>query len=1126
MSVVLWTVNRPLDFEARERALDIQASFIVQAPAGSGKTALLTRRILRLLAVVDAPEQILAITFTRKAADEMRARVVTALREAVTEQTVSTEFEAAIHADAKAALARDSEQAWALLQMPERLQIMTVDALNARLIAARPLTAGQLGRQLVTTEQRSRFLRESAEAMLDWVTETGATAEGIREVFSSADFDMGVWRRQITDMLHKRDRWLPIILERLAASPETRRADSEALLASISNRVITRVTSQLPPDLLEPLYSAVTFATANLADSDPSLLVSWDATNAADVPAFWRAACGVLLKKDDTWRSRLDVKCGFPPAAKTEKEAALYLLNQLAGIEGLDVALAATRLLPDLHYTDREWLGVEAMLLTLRAAGAELERIMTANAAFDYPELAAQALQALGDDGDASDLALQYDYRLQHILVDEMQDTSARQYRLLERLIAGWSTSDGRTLFCVGDPMQSIYRFRGAEVSLFLKAWDEGIGGYPLLPLRLSTNFRSTRPIIEWVNSSFSRIFGPQSDRIEESVAHAHSDWAPSASHSGEVRWHFDTNAGRDEADTVLTTVSSLLSSSEGSIAVLGRTRHALQPVIAKLEQHGVSFESVEMERLTERPEVQELITLTRLLEMPDDDVAWLGALRAPWCGLGLAQLDAMMRLEPEIPPVSIEARAQLAIIENIWSASETKAVEAFLYLVKQARRDAATRTLRERVETLWGALGCPAMLVADSQLDAAFAYLAALDELENSGHLDNPAELEQLLEARKVTGGKAGARVVVMTIYSSKGLEFDHVLMPGMNVGSQSDTAPSLRIEAGEVEGQGAVMFSAIASRATLGADPKSQLLAQLETQRGDNELKRLLYVATTRAKQTLHLFVSTEPTAKGERWRSPTRNTLQRAIWPEALERLPPPELSPDHSVEEASETPVFAAPQRVSAERPYQSQSEPIPVGDSPVLEPEAENEHGEASARHIGTVVHEWMRRLAGLEDPWGQFKKFFDTQSRTKHALQQLGVVSEELDAATESVHALLEGGVNCEQGRWILSNKHRDSQTEFPLWTRTSTGVRRLIVDRLLRDEKNQLWVIDYKTSTSGDGNLDTFFASEVRRYRPQLERYAEAIAQLPRFRSDAGTIRSALYFVAYGELVELTQEP
>ncbi|MEM6819651.1 MAG: UvrD-helicase domain-containing protein [Pseudomonadota bacterium] len=1117
-------MDRPRDFEARERALDIRQSFIVQAPAGSGKTALLTRRILRLLAVVDAPEQVLAITFTRKAADEMRARVVTALREAAAESTASSAFEAAIRSDAQAVLMRDREQQWALLQMPERLQIMTVDALNARLIAARPLTSGQLGRQLVTTEQRTRFLRSSAEAMLDWVTESGETAEGIRRVFASSDFDMGFWRRQITDMLHKRDRWLPTILERLAASPETRRADSEALLEGIANRVIARVTDRLKADLLESLYTAVTFAATNLAESDPGMPVSWDVSNAVDKPAFWRAACRALLKQDDTWRTRLDVKCGFPPTAKPEKQAAVGLLGQLAVIEGLDAALAATRFLPDLYYTDTEWHDVEAMLLSLRAAAAELERVMTANATFDYPELAAQALHALGDDSAATDLALQYDYRLQHILVDEMQDTSARQYRLLERLISGWSPSDGRTLFCVGDPMQSIYRFRGAEVSLFLKAWDEGIGDYPLTPLQLTTNFRSSRPIIEWVNSSFARIFGDRSDRIEELVAHAHSDWAPNATGAGEVRWHIDTASGEDEAESVVAQVLDLLASTDGDVAILGRTRHALQPVVAALERNTVSFESVEMERLTERPEVQELITLTRLLEMPDDDIAWLGALRAPWCGLSLEQLDDMMQLRPEIVPVSIELRVQLALEKEIWPASERKTISKFLDLIGQARRGAATRSMRERVETLWGALGGPAVLTTANQLDAAFAYLSALDELENAGHLDNPAELEQLLEARKVTGGRAGARVVVMTIFSSKGLEFDHVLMPGMNIGSQSDTTPSLRMETGEIDGQTAVMFSAIASRATPGADPKGQLLAQLEAQRADNELKRLLYVATTRAKQSLHLFVATEPTTKGDRWKSPARNTLQRAIWTQALEQLPPAEAQTGDRGQNQPQEAVFAAPQRVRVAHQYRSQSEPVPNTNTPVLETEVSAEDGESTARHIGTVVHEWMRRLAGHDDPWRRFEESVDTRGRTRHALQRLGVASEALDATVDAVHALLESGVNCEQGRWVLSNRHTDSQTEFPLWTRTPTGVRRLIVDRLLRDKRGQLWIIDYKTSATDEVDSSAFFESEIQRYRPQLARYAEAIGQLPHFRSDAGKIHQALYFVAFGALVEITQ--
>ena len=90
----------------------------------------------------------------------------------------------------------------------------------------------------------------------------------------------------------------------------------------------------------------------------------------------------------------------------------------------------------------------------------------------DFSEIAARAIQALGEDGAPSNLALRMDYRIQHLLVDEFQDTSLSQIRLLNRLTAGWSEGDGRTLFLVGDPMQSIYRFRKAEVSLFIKAFE------------------------------------------------------------------------------------------------------------------------------------------------------------------------------------------------------------------------------------------------------------------------------------------------------------------------------------------------------------------------------------------------------------------------------------------------------------------------------------------------------------------------------------------------------------------------------------------------------------------------------------------------------------------------------
>ncbi|MCH8265195.1 MAG: UvrD-helicase domain-containing protein, partial [Proteobacteria bacterium] len=94
----------------------------------------------------------------------------------------------------------------------------------------------------------------------------------------------------------------------------------------------------------------------------------------------------------------------------------------------------------------------------------ELSRLSSARGLTDYVEIGISAGDALGDADQPGDVALLLDYQVRHILVDEMQDTSKAQYRMLEALTGGWQKGDGRTLFCVGDPMQSIYRFRNAEI--------------------------------------------------------------------------------------------------------------------------------------------------------------------------------------------------------------------------------------------------------------------------------------------------------------------------------------------------------------------------------------------------------------------------------------------------------------------------------------------------------------------------------------------------------------------------------------------------------------------------------------------------------------------------------------
>ncbi len=161
-----------------------------------------------------------------------------------------------------------------------------------------------------------------------------------------------------------------------------------------------------------------------------------------------------------------------------------------------------------------------ALSRLLARAAAELQQAFARHGRVDYTFVMGAAREALAEAGEPTDLALRTGLSLRHILVDEFQDTSLAQFQLLATLTASWEEGDGRTLFVVGDPMQSIYRFREAEVGLFLAARDAGIGQVPLTPLRLRRNFRSAPQLVEFCNTLFAQVFPAADDLRAGAVAY------------------------------------------------------------------------------------------------------------------------------------------------------------------------------------------------------------------------------------------------------------------------------------------------------------------------------------------------------------------------------------------------------------------------------------------------------------------------------------------------------------------------------------------------------------------------------------------------------------------------------
>src|SRR5690606_18479753 len=266
-----------------------------------------------------------------------------------------------------------------------------------------------------------------------------------------------------------------------------------------------------------------------------------------------------------------------------------------------------------------------------------------------------------------SDIALQMDYRIKHILVDEFQDTASPQLQLLQKLTAGWQEGDGRTLFIVGDGMQSCYGFRNANVGLFLDARNQGIGTVNLVALDLTVNFRSQAGVVQWVNETFHCAFPPTDDisrgavKYSPSVAFNQSlpdpavkvhaclyskDEEASTNYSSERETDEEEIGGgreqarADEAQKVVQLVQqSQAEEPEGSIAILVRTRSHLARILPALNAAGLSWQATDIDSLASRMAIVDLMSLTRALLDPADRIAWLAILRAPWCGLDLHDL-------------------------------------------------------------------------------------------------------------------------------------------------------------------------------------------------------------------------------------------------------------------------------------------------------------------------------------------------------------------------------------------------------------------------------------------------------------------------------------------------------
>ena len=860
------------DEYAREYATDPRRSILLQAPAGSGKTTVLTQRLLRLLAVVEEPEEILAITFTRKAAAEMRARVLKALRGEI---DTSSAQGRRLQALATAALQRGAARGWNLAQDPGRLRIQTIDSFNFRLASQLPVTA-KAGGALTITDRPGEIYRRAARGTLVAAESDPDLSADIEFLFERLDNNWQNVERLLAEMLKERGHWLRYVL---AHEPQALCGRINESLANIV-RDHLNIACNVLSDALRAQASAL--PQAGMLANEPETLTAW------------QGLASLVLTQKGEWRKPRGITKALGPAYEsvTAKDALRSCLEQVSGVHGAREVLVDLSALPPAELFESDAAAIVALSRVLRAAAIQLQAEFAIDGRVDHTYIAGAARAALADAGLPTDLALQTGLSLRHILVDEFQDTSLAQFDLVESLTAGWDEGDGRTLFVVGDPMQSIYQFREAEVGLFLRARDAGIGSVKLEALRLSRNFRSVAALIEWTNTTFTSLFPATDDLRASAVA-----FTPSLAGLGAASGRSEPPASgtpaatpvelglfsadnRDaETNAVIERIARLRSAdAKATIAILVAARTHATPIMLALEARNIDAIGVDIVPLRDLSIVRDLVALLQALCHLGDRTAWLAVLRAPWCGLSLQSLGVLsQRNDPKLLWEAARDPERLAQCppDDVHRVARVREVlEAAL-----ATRDSIP--LADWLEATWLRLGA-ADAYPQGELRHARAFLAALSDRAASGEWNGPKDLDSLLgELFAQPEAATGNPVQIMTIHRAKGLEFDHVLVPSLDREGNRGGEPLLRwLDLPRTEGDTDLIMAPVP---TIGDDAGGAVgvfLKRLKSRRNANEQTRLLYVAATRAKKTLYL--SAAPKAKRDGTVLPRAGSLLASLWP----------------------------------------------------------------------------------------------------------------------------------------------------------------------------------------------------------------------------------------------------
>lgn len=979
---------QPLDHAVRLEALDPTRSFLVEAPAGSGKTDLLVKRFLALLGQVEQPHQVLAITFTRKSAQEMKERVMQALRQG------------GLTEDARV-------KGWSLERIEADLAIMTIDAFCHSIVSALPLENGFLGVEFI--EDEVLLKQDFLALILQVISEGEQGAADFKTLFHYFDNQLSTVQDLLFELLKQRQDWLPIVLT--AGQVEDLAALQAASIQALEQDAFAKFNALTPANVREALRESV--------------------------QGDLRALPAVLLTDKGEWRKR-------------SPHLALIKTLQEVNPSAWEQVLLTLKYLPQYEANAASILPVLLRVLPLSAA--YLQVLLKEKRLTDHNEVALQAVSLI--EREEAGVAEYLHGQVWHILVDEFQDTSHLQFRLLCALTEHWEP--WRTVFLVGDPKQSIYRFRNADVGLFLQAKISGLGAIPLTVLQLQQNFRTDQRLLGVINQHCEALFPKEADAVLNQVPYEASVSAQTLAGYEGVRYYF-TSTDEDEAAYLVSEIKRLKETHpEAKLAILVRARTHFKTLMDALQNAEVPFSVKEDLSWVESPILRDLMSLIYALAHLGDRLSWMALLRSPLCGLSKAELLVI---------------AEQSMASTVWSTLTTHLDEFDLSAPTHQRLKRFVAWLAPFIDGPYQ-VSAPAFKL---QVLAEHIWSGPILEqtllfLSSQARLPPQTEFKRLLTlfAKQTHAGEASASLELLTIHQAKGLEFDYVFLPALHKKVAASDQPILRAEVFYVVG---TFHFLLAERKGVGQQMSSMYvyLKWLEETRLYQESLRLFYVALTRAKQGLWLTGLAKPGAKS------FLNALQNSGFEIEAHLAAAGEVP--------TETPKPEGLFRLALEQPLVLPPLPMPT---PWIPLDAAATVLETEEQQLGEAVHAYLEARAKGRD----FKPSASMPSNRVKSVEKI-------------IHLINKSEV----AAWLLA-PHEAAEAEWPLvFLNAADQVEKIVIDRTFV-EAGVRYIIDYKVSEE---------AAIVRpEYRAQLLRYQSVIKRMEPQRE----IKLGLYFPVQDQLV------